>query len=389
MLPEDQLPAGWRVLPVRRVLQKLARTPSDTGVVTAYRDGQVTLRSMRRADGYTMSEAEAGYQGVQVGDLVFHGLDGFAGAVGIAEASGQCSPVYHVCAVRGEGDARFFAAALRAMGLNGYLELQSGTVRQRSVDFRAWPAFGRIPVVFPAPQVQTEIADHLELGLAELDKTIASRARSIDLLAEREMSIIYSMIKAADGESRPVSSLGKYINGHPFKPGDFTGAGLPIVRIRQLVDETASFDYFDAAVPDRVLLHDGDVVFSWSTTLAARIWTRGPAILNQHLFRVVPAPGVDSRWLRWALHAAARDFEEFTHGSTMTHITKPMMKLVTVPVPSIHRQRDLARDADAVHNATDLVATKLRAQVNLLRERRDALLLAAVTGSIDPKSIAA
>ena len=62
---------------------------------------------------------------------------------------------------------------------------------------------------------------------------------------------------------------------------------------------------------------------------------------------------------------------------------------VGICLPSIQRQIDIAREADAVHDATDRVATKLRAQLNLLRERRDATLLAAVTGALDPKSVAA
>jgi type I restriction enzyme S subunit len=74
---------------VRQALVRLGRpTKPGLGVVTAYRDGIVTLRSNRREDGYTMSEAEAGYQGVLDGDLVFHALDGFAGAVGISDSQG-------------------------------------------------------------------------------------------------------------------------------------------------------------------------------------------------------------------------------------------------------------------------------------------------------------
>ena len=98
MIQPSDLPEGWSVVPLRRVLRKLARpVPSGSEIVTAYRDGTVTLRSAKRGEGYTLSDVEAGYQGVMPGDLVFHALDGFAGAVGVSDSAGRCTPVYHVC----------------------------------------------------------------------------------------------------------------------------------------------------------------------------------------------------------------------------------------------------------------------------------------------------
>jgi type I restriction enzyme S subunit len=70
------------------VLRPLARRAvRGLGVVTAYRDGTVTLRSNRRDEGYTLSDTEHGYQEVRPGDVVFHALDGFAGAVGYPTAT--------------------------------------------------------------------------------------------------------------------------------------------------------------------------------------------------------------------------------------------------------------------------------------------------------------
>ena len=63
------------------------------GILT---EGEVTLRSNRREDGFTMSDKEIGYQGIDVGDLVVHGMDGFAGAIGISDSRGKASPVLNV-----------------------------------------------------------------------------------------------------------------------------------------------------------------------------------------------------------------------------------------------------------------------------------------------------
>ena len=68
----------------------------DDGVITCFRDGEVTLRSNRREDGFTMADKEIGYQGIDAGDLVVHGMDGFAGAIGISDSRGKASPVLNV-----------------------------------------------------------------------------------------------------------------------------------------------------------------------------------------------------------------------------------------------------------------------------------------------------
>ncbi|MFT5405972.1 MAG: type I restriction enzyme S subunit, partial [Verrucomicrobiales bacterium] len=85
-----QIPQHWDVERARYIFRKEERPPTKgDGVVTAYRDGQVTLRTLRRAEGYTVAILEHGYQAVRNGDLVIHGMDAFAGAIGVAEASGK------------------------------------------------------------------------------------------------------------------------------------------------------------------------------------------------------------------------------------------------------------------------------------------------------------
>lgn len=188
-------PADWSSAPVRRIMRKCSRKVSSTdSVITAYRDGQVTLRSNRRDDGYTFSDMETGYQGVEPGDLVFHALDGFAGAVGVSDSRGKASPVYHVCRMIGSDDPRFMAFALRAMGINGYLEVQAGNVRQRSVDFRTWEAFARLPLPRPPVSQQAAISDEIEESLRWSSSTIELCTKQLDLMAERRQALITAAV---------------------------------------------------------------------------------------------------------------------------------------------------------------------------------------------------
>lgn len=183
-------------LPLKRVLRKLDRPAFNrTGVITAFRDGQVTLRSNRREDGFTFSETEDGYQGIEPGDLVYHGLDGFAGAVGVSDSRGNGSPVYHVCQpIDPNNNVNYLAAYLRFLGLSGFLATQAPNVRQRSVDFRNWETFSRIPFRLPAPIEQDRIVDKLQRYQAERQSAERLSTKAIDVLRERRSALITAAV---------------------------------------------------------------------------------------------------------------------------------------------------------------------------------------------------
>ena len=72
-----QMPAHWNCIRGKYILRYMQKpVKKDDGVIACFRDGEVTLRSNRREDGFTMSDKEIGYQGIDVGDLVVHGIRG-------------------------------------------------------------------------------------------------------------------------------------------------------------------------------------------------------------------------------------------------------------------------------------------------------------------------
>lgn len=185
-------PGGTPITSMRRVVQKLNRPAVATGnVVTAFRDGQVTSRSIRRNEGYTLSaSADNQGQGVDVGDIVIHGLDGFAGAIGDSEAYGSCSPVYHVCTPLDEGSSTFYGRLLRLLALGDYLALYGGSARERAVDFRNWQIFGRAPVPKVEPAIQHEIGS----SIARIRPLREEVKRFNERLAERRQALITAAV---------------------------------------------------------------------------------------------------------------------------------------------------------------------------------------------------
>lgn len=181
--------------PLGRLLLKLQRpVREESEVVTAFRDGTVAGRWNRREDGFTFSVLEQGYQGVEAGDLVFHGLDGFAGAVGISSDSGKCSPVYHVCETAQAADTQYMALLLRALGVSGFLEAYAWSVRQRSVDYRNWATFSKLPVAVPSRAAQeAAVAQYYEISRG-IEFAVSQARSAVMLSKERRSALISSAV---------------------------------------------------------------------------------------------------------------------------------------------------------------------------------------------------
>ena len=152
----------------------------------------------------------------------------------------------------------------------------------------------------------------------------------------------------AEWQERTLISLASYLNGFAFKPRHWGDEGLPIIRIRELLDDSVEPDRYHGHDADAFRIDDGDLIFSWSATLAALIWQRGQALLNQHLFKVTPAQGVDIRFLNHLLNAHIDKLASRSHGTTMRHITRDDLVRHTVWLPPLSEQHRIAETLDAL-----------------------------------------
>ena len=153
---------------------------------------------------------------------------------------------------------------------------------------------------------------------------------------------------------RTLAELAVYQNGRVFKPADWTEIGLPIVRIAQITDPNAKPNHYDGEdVDNRHIIDNGDLLFSWSATLAVLKWNNGPAILNQHIFKVVENDGVCRDFLRHLLHHSLPALAERSHGSTMKHIRKGVLREHLVSIPPLPEQRKIAAILSSVDDAIE------------------------------------
>jgi type I restriction enzyme S subunit len=150
-------------------------------------------------------------------------------------------------------------------------------------------------------------------------------------------------------EVRTIGEVFRLINGFAFKPDDWKQSGTPIIRIQNLNDPFAEFNYSQVPVPERNRIEAGDLLFAWSGTLGssfgARVWSGPSGVLNQHIFKVL----MDEQQvtLPFSLLVFARveeDIAKQAHGfkASFVHVKKSDLVKVDLPLPPLPEQRAIA-----------------------------------------------
>ena len=186
------MPSHWDCIRGKYILKYIQKpVREDDGVITCFRDGEVPLRSNRREDGFTMADKEIGYQGIDVGDLVVHGMDGFAGAIGISDSRGKASPVLNVLDT--EQNKRYIMYFLRSMAYSDvFLALATG-IRVRSCDLR-WNKLAELFYPIPPIEEQNAIVAYIDSVLQKANDVIADKKEQLAVLESYKKSLIYEYV---------------------------------------------------------------------------------------------------------------------------------------------------------------------------------------------------
>lgn len=205
-----EIPEHWEVKKGKNLFKKEERPVRDNDeIVTCFRDGEVTLRSNRRIDGFTNAMKEVGYQGVRRGDLVIHNMDAFAGAIGVSDSDGKSTPVYSVCTPKNnvEANVYYYAYLLRSYALGGVIQSLAKGIRERSTDFR-YKEFGDLYYQQPPIEEQQSIASYLDQKCGEIDKLITLQEEMITKLQSYKQSVITEAVTKGLDKNVPLKDSG-------------------------------------------------------------------------------------------------------------------------------------------------------------------------------------
>ena len=185
-----------------------------------------------------------------------------------------------------------------------------------------------------------------------------------------------------------IGSLCDLKNGRAFKPTDWSSRGLPIVRIQNLNNPNAKFNFFEGEFDERYLLKGGELLFAWSgtpgTSFGAHVWRGDKALLNQHIFRVdFEEVSLDKRYFRYAINQKLDELIGVAHGGVgLRHVTKGTFENTEISLPPFAEQKRIADKLEAVLGRVDACRARLDRVPDLLKRFRQSILAAATSGQL-------
>src|SRR5690606_25724755 len=194
-----------------------------------------------------------------------------------------------------------------------------------------------IPVRVPGLPEQRAIA----ATLGALDDKIESNRRTIALIPQLVRARVDASLSQAS-DRIAVAELARFVNGGAYTR-KATGTGRMVIRIAELNSGPGgSTVYNDIDVPQEKIARAGDILMSWSGSLDVYRWFRDEAIINQHIFKVIPM-GYPA-WLVFDRLAAVMPvFRSIAadKATTMGHIQRGHLNTTGVAVPNPETIDDL------------------------------------------------
>ena len=394
-----EIPKDWEIIKGKYVLEYLQKpVKDDDGVITCFRDGEVTLRSNRREDGFTLSDKEIGYQGIDVGDLVVHGMDGFAGAIGISDSRGKASPVLNV--LNSKYNKRYLMYYLRSMAFsNVFVALASG-IRVRSCDLR-WNKLAELPYPTTSYDEQTEIVSYLDTQCSEIDATVEDIQKEITLLEDYKKSVITEAVTKglnpdAEMKDSKIFYLGK-INKtwnltkvgycckklyRPFEPSDealvCSNKGKVVPRGDTLIGLMTSDDNaMQGICKGDIAIHGMD---TWHGAIACSDYD-GKITRVVH---VCKADGDNRFVVYWLQHLAFvgvyKLISNGVRGNTSDFRSWDKVADIYVPNPIKEEQQQIADFLDTKCSEIDSLIADKKRQLDILADYKKSLIYEYVTG---------
>jgi type I restriction enzyme, S subunit len=188
-----------------------------------------------------------------------------------------------------------------------------------------------------------------------------------------------------------VKDLCQALNGRAFKSTEWASSGFPIIRIQNLKNPNATYNYYQGNFDQKHLVKKGDLLFAWSgtpgTSFGAHIWEHGDALLNQHIFKlVVDNALVDKKYFRLALNEnVAKYIEQAQGGVGLAHITKTKFDNSLIVLPPLNQQKCIVAKIEELFSEIDNALENLLKAQKLLKAYRQSLLKNAFEGKLTEK----
>ena len=415
----DSLPVGWRTLRGKYVFSEYSER-SESGEeqllsVSEYYGVKPRGEVIEEGDFLSRAESLVGYKKCQKNDLVMNIMLAWKCGLGISKYDGIVSPAYSVFRFNGNASPDYMHYLLRTDTYTGHFKTRStGVIDSR---LRLYPeSFGDVSLVLPSISEQEKIVAFLDHETAKIDALIGKQQRLIELLKEKRQAVISHAVTKGLNPNAPmkdsgvewlgevpahwnvsrIKNIAQLESGHtPDKKIEeyWIDCNIPWVSL----NDSTQLKAFDYITDTAFCLNDKGIANSSARKLPARcvVFTRDASIglaaittrvmaVSQHVIAwICDEEKVIPEYLLLVFYAMKDELERYTFGATLKTIGMADVKKLVGVFPSISEQQSIVENVFVAKEKFDFSVSKVEAAIQLSKERRTALISAAVTGKID------
>lgn len=414
-----EIPADWNIYDGKRLFsnRREAAREDDEQLAASQKYGVIPQNLMMELNDAKVMLALKGissFRHVDSNNFVIS-LRSFEGGIEYSSYVGCVSPAYTV--LRSEKDIApgYFKYLLKSEPYIAALQASTDSLRDgKSISYEQ---FGAIPLPYPQPEVQSVIASFLDYETAKIDALIEKQQQLIELLKEKRQAVISHAVTKGLNPNAPMKDSGvewlgevpahwgmtkfhyeiDLLEGPGILANDFHDEGVPLLRIQNVKDDFVSSEYKTYLSPSKVRskwdhfrVSQGDLIISCSATtgLVSEVGddTAG-AVPYTGLIRLRPQvkASITKEFIRYLVQSDLffEQIKLLQSGSTIQHFGPYHLQQMHITLPPIAEQEEISNTVKEKSAHLDKLISIADQQIELMQERRTALISAAVTGKID------
>lgn len=418
------VPSDWETLPIGRLFNRVKRTgfPQEQ-LLSVYRDYGVVVKSSRDDNFNKPSDDLSPYQLVQIEDLVMNKMKAWQGSVAISKLSGIVSPAYFVYEPYPHQKRKYRPKFVHYL-LRSPRYVTQYYARSKGIRVNQWDLdpheFERIETLLPPLEEQTQIAKFLDYETAKIDALIEKQQQLIALLKEKRQAVITQAATKgvrcdACFRNSGIGWMGKIPSHWKVLPvkrlfevsygimGEINRAletGTRVISLPNVSKDgsldlgTVSFRRLSESEKQTALLKKGDLLFNWRNGSVDHVGKT--ALFNApgeyaHVSFLLKLRALSDDVLPhfyWLALNGLRASGFFGTSKLQVNVTYNQTELrrVLLPVPPANEQREIIDRVLGAYRSLDATCQKAEKLLEVLSERRTALISAAVTGKIDVRN---
>lgn len=316
---------------------------------------------------------------------------------------------------REDADTRFLFYWLYFIKHIGYIDMicNKATIAHFTVE-----KVGATPCAYPSLEEQQKIAAFLDKETVQIDALIDEQTRLISLLREKRQAVISNAVTKGLNPNANLKDSGiewigkvpahwevkklKYVcsrsglYGANVAATHYQETGVRFLRTTDITDD-GQIKKDGVFLPEELvrdyILNDGDILLSRSGTVGRSLLYQsklhGPCSYAGYLVRFVPNPHTLPKYVFFftKTHAFERFLRLMAISATIENVNADKYANVHLPAPPGEEQEEIADYLDRETKQIDALIEECEMAIGLLKERRTALISAAVTGAIDVRNV--